>query len=106
MQKVRVYDITFQQNDYDIDELLEHFNISCLSEVNEDQLFEYLSQWDNCGGNLSEYDSNIYNIDQINTDILGYTYNCNIDTDNKGYLLSINYDLNYIGLSYFVKIKE
>lgn len=94
MSKVKVFNIVFLQYGGSLDAIAEHFNVDDWSDLNDEQLIEYLKQWD-CGDDELAY--TLYDAELINTEFLGYDIGDN-------YLFSRNDALNYIGLSRYETI--
>lgn len=101
MEKIKVYNIVFLQNQDSIDQMINDLGVTCLSDLDDTDVFNYLEQWHQ--DDLSHYDSNIYSVDDLDTEFLGYRWDDS--KENEGYLLSRNDNLNYVGLSYFKTIE-
>jgi hypothetical protein len=103
--EIIVYNLVFTQRDTDLHEAHKQINKSLpkakryryYKDISDSDLIDYLMQWHM--DDLSCYDSNTYNFDDIDSKFLGYR----IDRrkTKEGYLFSRNDNLGYIGLSFF-----
>ena len=88
-KKIKVkHIITLQSND-DIELMLENFETDCISNLSEDDMITYLSQWEQCD---SESDITLHRASDVDTNFLGELYDDN-------YLLNIDYSLECVSLS-------
>lgn len=112
--KVKVHSIVFLQSEDDVNKMWK--DLRGEDNVDMDMIIDYLMNWHQ--GYVSEYDSEIYDAEFLNTESVGYavfeddTGHWNYLNPAKlldyqtGYLFSANDSLNYYGLSYYQLIPD
>lgn len=102
MDDIKVYTIVFIQSEDQLRDIAKELNVESIFDLDDKTIIKYLMQWHH--DDVLQYDCSIFSSEDLDTEFLGYR----IDKRKKhdGYLLSSNYNLNYIGLSWFEKIKE
>lgn len=97
--KAKVYSIVFMQSEDDLTQMASDLGVESWGDLDDNQIIEYLSQWDN---GIEHCDSNLYDAEKIDSELLGYRVDRR--KTKSGYLFSRNYRMNYCGLSYFERI--